>query len=317
MVGKTNFAQLNADLEKMEEKAANRGNSNYEKPNYWSLKFGDSELSICPPKDDDAPLYKEVELFYFEAADGTKRVYKSSEEKFGTCPLKEHSKKLWKDGKKKEASDFGPKRSVLYNAVDSEGKNRLLMAKPSQHKEIMAELREAYCDGDDITELDKGYILKVSRLKADPWARARLQRKTSPRSAEEVKAIEEGLYDLTGIYEDIEPDKLALLLTGGVEALEEALGRNQNQGEEDGNSEEEGQSEPEAAEEAPAEQEEEKAEKPRRGRRASKPAEEPAAEAEEVKQEASEPESVAEDKTAPAEESTGDADMDELLGMIN
>jgi len=213
MVGKTDFAEINAEMEALEKKASRYKNSS--PVNWWTVKPGDHKMFILPPSSDGAPLFKKVTIFhgYVDSA-GKKRAYKSSMEEYGTCPLMDNWKRLKEEGNETRAKEVRPQTIYLYNVRDFVGENRVLCANTSQHKSILATLQHANLDGVDATDLTEGFTVTLSRLTSPPWATSRLALKPTVLTQEEINKSLSNLVDLETVYQSFSPEELQSMLNG-------------------------------------------------------------------------------------------------------
>jgi len=217
MVGKTDFGKLNNDIVQAEEaREAYKSKGSFTKVKWLKIPYGDTIFTVLPPFDENSHIYKEVYLHYgFVDDKGSNRVYKCSTESHGSCPICENNKARIADGNEKKASEQRAQKFFLYNLGDYNLENRIGALKPSQHNEVSQEINTIYIDdGIDVTDISKGKQIKLSRLKATPWARARVLGKSLDLNEEQVKGLLDGVVNLTTVYIDNTPDELQRMLNG-------------------------------------------------------------------------------------------------------
>jgi hypothetical protein len=214
MAGKTDFSALSAKIQASAEKKA-KGNKTFEKIEWLKVPYGDTTFMVMPPRDDNSNFYHEVYIHHnFKDNQGNKRSYQCSRKKHGSCPICERVEALTKEGLVKTASEIKGQRTFLYNVRDIEMKKKVVGLKPSQHNEVIQELNAHYADTTiDATDPINGLSIKLSRLKASPWARARITKKVD---ISDVQASEfvSNLPDLDKVYIDFTPEELANMLKG-------------------------------------------------------------------------------------------------------
>lgn len=167
-------------------------------------------ICILParPEANGLPFQEIVLHFGFIGGDGRNRVYVCAGAKYGKCPICQRVEWMKANNQAKQAVGIAAQKYYLYNIVDAEGNQRVLRAKASQHREFRAVmLRE---DG-DITDLNKGAVLEIERLKVDPWCRAWVKGKGSlPTSIQTSLKLD----DLTKMYVENTPEELDRMMNG-------------------------------------------------------------------------------------------------------
>lgn len=222
MAGKTDFSQINADLENLEKRGSG---TEFRKVNFKNLQFGDTTIAVLPPKDDSSNLYERVVLhFGFTGDDGNKRVYLCSRDKHNKCPICDAAYKAKDNGDTDRWKEIKPVTRYLWNGCLTDFENCVLSLKTSQHKAILNELRVLHIgdpDDEDASPVDatnpeNGVFIRVSRMKADPWATAKGIRKHKKREElkERCDELLENMFDISDIYIDNSPSELSKVLDG-------------------------------------------------------------------------------------------------------
>lgn len=226
---KTDFSKVNMDLQKKIErnKQFEEGSgSKFVKTEWMKIPFGDTTFGLLPPKTEDAELFKPVTIHYdsmnVEDKEGEKRIVNTvhlcTKEKFGTCPYCEEHESLSKsekDSDKDRANDIKPQKGFLANVFDTNLNVKQAFFKSSMHTEILQEINTKYIDdGDDATDPSQGFMIKLSRLKSQPWARARILSKKIEISQSKIEDMLSKCRDLNTVYTEVTPDKLKLALSG-------------------------------------------------------------------------------------------------------
>jgi len=213
MAGKTDYGKVNADIEKRKEAKERRGK--FSEVSWMSIPFGDTNLGMLPPFSDDHELYHEVYVhFGFRDSKDNKRSYLCSRTLHGECPICEQSEKL-KETEPKRSGEIKGVKQFLWNGYNSEFANRVITFKPSQHNEVLQELNTLHIDeGVDATDPAEGKILKLSRMKVTPYARARILGKVQTLPEGKAAQLLEGMTDLTKAYTDNTPQELYKMLQG-------------------------------------------------------------------------------------------------------
>lgn len=211
-MAKTNFGKITKDLEKAQSK---KSFEKTDKADWLKIAYGDNIFMVLPPINDDSDLFHEVTLhFGFVDSDGNNRVYLCSKVNHKACPICD---RYWtiKDKLPDEAKNIKPQKTYLYNVMDLDKKNRVVGLKPSQHKELLLEINTCYQDEElDITDPANGISVKLTRLKADPWARCRRVNKSISLSEEAIEELLKGCKDLTKLYVDNTPEELERMMSG-------------------------------------------------------------------------------------------------------
>jgi len=221
-MAKTDFSKINSHLQKAQERkrAFETGSSTkkFEKTEWMKLPFGDTTFMVLPPSSEEADIFLEVYIHHNFADPNDpnkKRSYQCSKKDHGSCPICEHVEALTKSGDTKRASQFKAQRTFLYNVMDQEGNVKVAPLKPSMHTEVLQEINTNYIDNDvDVTDPHNGSLIKLSRLKAAPWARARVLGKRMELSENKVTEVKSKIKDLTTVYFDFTPEDLQRGLDG-------------------------------------------------------------------------------------------------------
>lgn len=215
MAGKTDFSRLSATIQSNQEKSQKRG-SKFEKVEWLTIPYGDTTFMIMPPKDENSDFFVEEYVHHnFKDSKGKKRSYLCSRKRHGKCPICDRVAALTKEGLTKDASAIRGQKTFLYNVRDYNLNKKVAPLKPSQHNEVIQELNAHHADqGIDATDPANGTQIKLSRLKAAPWARARILAKKVELTAERIAEFSTGLADLGKVYIDNTPEELAKMLSG-------------------------------------------------------------------------------------------------------
>lgn len=206
-----------------QQEAARNGTGNADYTGVLSLKFGDQNVFILPPFAQGQDLHLAVWLhFGFTDAQGNNVVYQCSKGKHGSCPICDSVAHL-KDSKNKQELDqyqsICAKKFYIYNVLDGQGQNKILCAKSSQQDAIDAEIIATYnIDKTDITNMNGGRWLMVSRLKSQPWCRVRTLPQPYVLTAEQQAGVRAKMKDLSTYYKDYTPAELTNILRGGQAA---------------------------------------------------------------------------------------------------
>jgi len=221
-MAKTDFSKINSHLQKAQDrkKAFENGSSTkkFEKTEWMKLPFGDTTFMVLPPFSEESDIFLEVYIHHNFADPNDpnkKRSYQCSKKAHGSCPICEHVDVLTKSGDTKRASQFKAQRTFLYNVMDQEGNVKVAPLKPSMHTEVLQEINTNYIDNDvDVTDPYNGTLIKLSRLKAAPWARARVLGKRIELSENKITEVKTKIKDLTTVYFDFTPEDLQRGLDG-------------------------------------------------------------------------------------------------------
>jgi len=213
MAGKTDYGKLNAEIEKKKEAKERRGK--FSEIKWMKIPYGDTNLGMLPPFSDDHDLYFEVYLhFGFKDSKDNKRSYRCSRVLHKECPICESAEKM-KDSDPKRYSEIKSVKQYLYNVYDTEFANRVAILKPTQHNEVIQELNSYHIDeGVDATDPAEGKLLKLSRMKAQPYARARIAGKVKTLPEGKAAELLAGMTDLTKAYINNTPQDLYKMMQG-------------------------------------------------------------------------------------------------------
>jgi len=230
---KINFNKISEDT------VAEANQRNQFESNFFTLPYDKNVLiRVLPPFDGSGgrPYYKVAVHFGFVGKDGKNRVYVCSLDKFGTCPICDRVRALKSESDKliatKTQEGFAQSKvyndqiqsirrvkQYLYNILDPNGKESILVAKPSQHDAIIGEIQDQMEHANiNLTDYNTGGLLRLKRTKVKPWCTARVEINAEnggvsfPLKPETIQNLK--LRKLDEVYIQNTPDELARVIQG-------------------------------------------------------------------------------------------------------